>query len=193
MRPTPPSPPGWRCSEPGSGTVRHDGTAAIRPVPSRAMVKPAVLVQLTDSHIGAVWSEGDPVAGSQGRDRRDRASGCRSRRDPGLRRSRRKWRGGRIRARAGVVAGHRCADPRSARKPRRPSGLAQVLRSARGSGGTDPAHRGRRRTTPCDGGQHSAGRGSWRAGLLSGSSGSTESWRLRRIDPPCSRCTIRRS
>ncbi len=27
------------------------------------MVKPAVLVQLTDSHIGAVWSEGDPVAG----------------------------------------------------------------------------------------------------------------------------------
>ena len=27
------------------------------------MVKPVVLVQLTDSHIGAVWSEGDPVAG----------------------------------------------------------------------------------------------------------------------------------
>ena len=27
------------------------------------MVKPAVLVQLTDSHIGAVWSEGDPIAG----------------------------------------------------------------------------------------------------------------------------------
>jgi 3',5'-cyclic AMP phosphodiesterase CpdA len=27
------------------------------------MTKPTVLVQLTDSHIGAVWSEGDPIAG----------------------------------------------------------------------------------------------------------------------------------
>lgn len=27
------------------------------------MVKPTVLVQLTDSHVGAIWSEGDPIAG----------------------------------------------------------------------------------------------------------------------------------
>jgi Icc protein len=27
------------------------------------MINPAVLVQLTDSHIGAIWSEGDPIAG----------------------------------------------------------------------------------------------------------------------------------
>ncbi len=27
------------------------------------MIKPAVLVQLSDSHIGAIWSEGDPIVG----------------------------------------------------------------------------------------------------------------------------------
>ena len=68
MRPTPPSPPGWRCSEPGrSGGARPpvvgETSLPIRPVPSRAMTKQTFLVQITDSHIGAVWDEGDPIAG----------------------------------------------------------------------------------------------------------------------------------
>ena len=105
------------------------------------MVKPAVLVQLTDSHIGAVWSEGDPIVGLRA------AIAAIGRLD--------------VTPDAILVSGDLTENGAVAEyelvqeslqglgvpihvlpgKPRRQSGAAQVFRSGRGSRRTDPAQR----------------------------------------------------